>query len=77
MVLGVIVMACMNAMIVPLALEKQILVHPRSQPIFAAARQCGQAEGCWSFYDGLEKFVSLSKSPHLAKCGGNVSHVQR
>ncbi len=76
MVLGVIVMACVNAMVVPLALENQILMHPRSQPIFAAARECGQGQECWSSY-GLERFMDLSQNVHIAKCGGNVSHLHR
>ena len=76
MVLGVIAMACVNAMIVPLALENQILVHPRSQPIFAAAQDCGQEQECWSHY-GLHELVDLSQSGYVAKCGGNVSHLQR
>ena len=76
MVLGVIVMACVNAMIVPLALENQILMHPRSQPIFSAAQECGLEQQCWSHH-GLHELVDLSQSDYNAKCSINVSHLQR
>lgn len=76
MVLGVIAMACINAMIVPLALEEQILVHPRSHTIFAAAQTCGQEHECWSQY-GLHELIDLSQKGYAAKCDGNVSHLHR
>lgn len=73
MVLAVLAMACVNAMVVPLALEEQILIHPRSHMISEAARECGQEEACWSTKNiadvmGLAVNVTsrcASGSPHL------------
>ena len=67
MVLAVIVMACFNAMVVPLALEKQILLHPRSQLISSAARECGQQAECWAGKD-LTGFLGPHQDNHTSRC---------
>lgn len=75
-VLSVVVMASLNAMVVPLALEKQILSHPRSHDILTAAQACGQAEECWASKN-LETFLGTSPMHETWSCAGNSEHLQR
>lgn len=73
MVLAVVVMASINAMIVPLALEKQILLHPRSPPLASLARECEEEQTCWSGRIHGTDFQGLTLAQH---CASNTSNLR-
>ena len=58
MVAGVIVLAVVNAIVFPVELERQILIHPRAGPLVQAATQCEGDATCWAAAS-----VGLSSNP--------------
>ena len=48
MILGVTSLAVVNACLVPIKLEQQIVSHPRAQPLVQAAVLCEAEHACWA-----------------------------
>lgn len=76
LVLVVTGMAAMNALIVPLALEKQVLTHTRSAQIFLAAEACSEQEQCWAELE-LGDILNLSQADFDKKCPNKGIPLQK
>ena len=79
LVLGIIALACTNAMRVPLTLEAQIYKDGRSIPLMTAANSCGNLSDCWAAADidqGSRSFwiAHSAGCPSIEPISRRVSH---